>query len=154
MKKNFKTLNEEVNRMKYLFDYAEGSLIAEAITPEDMVGIERVTIEGSVGAGKAKILIDDKDIKAQGLGYKVYKVQVEGDKVRIYATSILGDADKTMGHFAALRNGGYRFVQTTDEEKTTYAAFKKKASADQYAIFSVFTKASAEHPAFARAVLG
>ena len=128
--KNFKTLTEEVKRMTHLFSYTEGSLITEVITPEEMDDIGRVSIRGAAGAGKAEVLIDGKSINAKGTGYKVYEVAVVNDKVQIYISSLLGDKERTMGHFSPRRNGGYSFIQTTAEEKETYATFKAKATTE------------------------
>jgi len=115
--------------------------------------INRITIDGSLGANKANILKDGKPITGTASGVTVTSVEAIGDKIIINAKMGLMSGQRPLGHFKKDSKGNYKFIPN----KSIYDKFmhpKKGADKEDQRLFNSFIEGVETNSSFRDDVRG
>ena len=118
--------------------------------PVDYNYVNRVSIDGTTGAGSAGILKDGKPITGGANGITVTGVRAEGDKLIVDAKiPFLGGQSRPLGEFVKSGNG-YKW----NPDKSTYKQFEQNAPEEDKLIFENFVRGVETNENFRKDVRG
>ncbi len=110
--------------------------------------INRITIDGSLGANRASILKDGKPITSSDGYVEVTGVRADGESITI-TTNVIGMKNATLGTFVK-KGSGYKFVPN----KFIWGKFEKSATAEDKRLFNSFIEGVETNSSFRQDVQG